>query len=218
LPVEISTPEVGSMMAYLLLRLRSTIPSPMRLHLLLLVILTMPGVIVGQVSTEQGVTVAAEEEELDSAAMARVRQRFNPEKALLYASILPGSGQVYNKKYWKVPLVYGGFAFLGYYINSYNNSYRKYRGELFEYLNTGTSPSGLPENTIRTVINRYKRERDFFIILAGAWYGLQILDAHVDAHLKEFQVNPNLRVRVEPSWQQDWMLGRQTGFTVSVRF
>ena len=154
----------------------------------------------------------------DSAKLARLRQRFNPQKALLYASILPGAGQVYTKKYWKVPIVYGGFAFFGYYIDVYNDGYRKYRGELFEFLNTGSSPSGLPEASIRTVINRYRRERDFFIILAGAWYALQIIDAHVDAHLKEFDINPNLKVRVEPTMQQDMLLGRQTGFTVSIRF
>lgn len=107
---------------------------------------------------------------------------------------------------------------MGYYINEYNRGYRKYRGELFELLNTGAAPSGLPEASIRTVIDRYRRERDFFIILAGAWYALQIIDAHVDAHLKEFKVNPHLQVRVEPSLTQDVMLGRQTGFTVSIRF
>lgn len=154
----------------------------------------------------------------DSARMAYIAKRFNPQKALLYAAILPGSGQVYNKKYWKVPIVYGGFAFLGYYIDFYNDNYRFYRGELFQFLNTQSSSTGLPESSLRSITDRYRRERDFFIILTGLWYALQIVDAHVDSHLKEFDINPNLQVRVEPTFKQDMVLGRQSGFTVSIRF
>ncbi len=158
------------------------------------------------------------EADIDSAKMAQMAKRFNPQKALLYAAILPGAGQVYNKKYWKVPLVYGGFAFLGYYIDLYNDNYQRYRGEVFQHLNTGSSPSGLPIENLRTFTDRYRRERDFFIVLTGLWYALQIVDAHVDSHLKEFDFNPNLNVRLEPSIQQDMLLGRQSGFTVSIRF
>jgi hypothetical protein len=154
----------------------------------------------------------------DSARMAYIAKRFNPQKALLYAAILPGAGQVYNKKYWKVPLVYGGFVFLGYYIDLYNDNYRFYRGELFQLLNKQPTISGLPESSLRSITDRYRRERDFFIILSGLWYALQIIDAHVDSHLKEFDINPNLQVRVEPSFKQDMLLGRQSGFTVSIRF
>lgn len=154
----------------------------------------------------------------DSAKMAYIAKRFNPQKALLYAAILPGSGQVYNKKYWKVPIVYGGFAFLGYYIDFYNDNYRFYRGEIFKFLNTGSSSTGLQESSLRSITDRYRRERDFFIILTGLWYALQIVDAHVDSHLKEFDINPNLQVRVEPTFKQDMLLGRQSGFTVSIRF
>lgn len=154
----------------------------------------------------------------DSARMAYIAKRFNPQKALLYAAILPGSGQVYNKKYWKVPIVYGGFAFLGYYIDFYNDRYRFYRGEVFQFINTQSSSTGLPEASLRSITDRYRRERDFFIILTGLWYALQIIDAHVDSHLKEFDINPNLQVRVEPTFKQDMLLGRQSGFTVSIRF
>jgi hypothetical protein len=154
----------------------------------------------------------------DSARMAYIAKRFNPQKALLYAAILPGSGQVYNKKYWKVPIVYGGFVFLGYYIDFYNDNYRFYRGELFKSLNKEITITGLPEASLRSITDRYRRERDFFIILTGLWYALQIVDAHVDSHLKEFDINPNLQVRVEPTFKQDMLLGRQSGFTVSIRF
>ena len=156
---------------------------------------------------------------LDSARMAQLAKRFNPDKALLYSAVLPGAGQVYNKKYWKVPIVYGGFLFLGYFVDAYNDNYIFYKEELFKELNDpGSGSTGLQQQDIRTYVDRYRRERDFFIVLTGLWYLLQILDAHVDAHLKEFEVNPNLNVRVEPTFKQDMMLGRQSGFTVSIRF
>lgn len=170
------------------------------------------------ISTPATVVVEPATESVDSAKMAQVAKRFNPQKALLYAAILPGTGQIYNKKYWKVPIVYGGFAFLGYYIDFYNDRYRFYRAELFQELNTGTSSTGLPESQIRNVIERYRRERDFFIVLSGIWYALQIIDAHVDSHLKEFDVNPNLQVKVEPTFTQDMVLGKQHGFSISIRF
>ncbi|NBP69875.1 MAG: hypothetical protein EBR30_24930 [Cytophagia bacterium] len=170
------------------------------------------------INTSPILTQQENQSQADSARMAYIAKRFNPQKALLYAAILPGAGQVYNKKYWKVPLVYGGFVFLGYYIDLYNDNYRFYRGELFQLLNKQPTVSGLPESSLRSITDRYRRERDFFIILSGLWYALQIIDAHVDSHLKEFDINPNLQVRVEPSFKQDMLLGRQSGFTVSIRF
>lgn len=156
---------------------------------------------------------------LDSAAMAKLAKRFNPQKALLFSAVLPGAGQVYNKKYWKVPIVYGGFAFLGYVIDTYNDNYLFYKEELFKELNEkGSSSTGLAETDLRSYTDQYRRERDLFIVLTGLWYMLQIIDAHVDSHLKEFDVNPNLNVRIEPSFKQDMMLGRQSGFSVTLRF
>jgi hypothetical protein len=154
----------------------------------------------------------------DTVLIKSYAKRFNPQKALLYAAILPGAGQVYTKKYWKVPLVYGGFVFLGYYIDLYNDGYRKYRGELFTVLNGGVSASGASEARLRTQVDNYRRERDLFIVFTGLFYMLQVIDAHVDTHLKEFDLNPNLQVRIEPSFKQDMILGRQSGFSISLRF
>jgi Family of unknown function (DUF5683) len=154
----------------------------------------------------------------DTILIKSYAERFNPQKALLFAAILPGAGQVYTKKYWKVPLVYGGFIGLGLVINFYNDGYRKYKGELFDVLNGGTSASNLNEAQLRTVVDRAQRERDFYIILTGLWYLLQITDAHVDAHLKEFDINPNLKVRIEPSIKNDMWSGTQGGISISLRF
>src|SRR5882762_5022855 len=72
-------------------------------------------------------------------------KRFDPRKALLFAAVLPGSGQVYNKKYWKLPLVYGGFGLLINAVSYYQKAYVKYKDELFLTINDPSAkpPSGL---------------------------------------------------------------------------
>lgn len=148
--------------------------------------------------------------------------RFNPRKALLYSAILPGAGQVYNKKYWKVPLVYGGFAGLVGVAKFYHDQNVEYREDLFQFISENPRPTrsqlGLTEEQLRSIIDRSRRERDYFIILSMFWYMFQMVDAHVDAHLKEFDVNPNLRVRLEPCFDQNNMIGRSTGIALKLKF
>lgn len=145
--------------------------------------------------------------------------RFNPRKAILYSSILPGSGQVYNKKYWKVPLVYAGFATTIYFMSFHQDRYVKYKGELFGLLNDGSpAPSGFDETQLRRIVDRSKRERDFFTIITGFWYILQLVDAHVDAHLKEFDLNPQLQVSVEPLIERNPLYGQRTGLSLKFKF
>ena len=146
--------------------------------------------------------------------------RFNPRKALLFSAILPGSGQFYNKKYWKMPLVYGGFAASVYLVTVYQDLYFTYKNELYVLLNDGSlkSPSGFNEATLRKVINKSKRERDFFSIVTGFWYILQLVDAHVDSHLKEFDVNPQLQVRLEPVVESNPLNGQSVGLALKFKF
>ena len=146
--------------------------------------------------------------------------RFDPRKAILYAAILPGSGQVYNKKYWKLPLVYGGMGLLLYSVSFYQKTYVKYKDELFITINDpgATAPSGFGQDQLRSIVDQARRERDFYIVLSGLMYILQMVDAHVDAHLKEFDLNPKLQVRVEPRMTQDMMIGRSSGFALLFRF
>jgi hypothetical protein len=156
----------------------------------------------------------------DTVAMKTYAQRYNPRKALLYAAVLPGAGQIYNKKYWKLPLVYGGFIATGYAINFYQDGYQQYKGELFDLLDSDEflSPSGFTEDQLRTIVDRYRRQRDFMIIVMAGVYVLQMIDAHVDAHLKEFDLNPDLHVRVVPATEVSALTGRSTGVSLLIRF
>jgi hypothetical protein len=144
-------------------------------------------------------------------------KRYDPRKALLYSAVFPGAGQFYNRKYWKMPIVYGGFAFLIYVANFYHEQNLQYRADLFGLIN-GTSNSTLTESQLRSIVDQSRRERDFFIILNGLWYILQMVDAHVDAHLKEFDLNPKMQVRIEPMMDNSMLTGLTSGISLKLKF
>jgi hypothetical protein len=161
----------------------------------------------------------------DTLLLKSYASRYDPRKAILYAAVLPGLGQIYNKKYWKLPLVWGGMFALGYAINFYQEGYTKYKAKLYYNLENGytadnaTAP-GDPYTTAnyRRIVDQYKRERDFMIILMGGVYLLQMVDAHVDAHLKEFDLNPKLKMSVRPTAEQSDLIGRTSGVSLILKF
>ncbi len=152
-----------------------------------------------------------------------VSKRFDPRKALLFSAVFPGAGQFYNKKYWKMPIVYGGFAALISVANFYHEENLRFRTQLFDLIND-PPPGGLStpdlytKDQLRTLVDRTRRERDFFLIMNGLLYLLQMVDAHVDAHLKEFDVNPKMQVRLEPMMENSMMTGRNTGIVLKIKF
>jgi hypothetical protein len=160
----------------------------------------------------------------DTVLLKSYAARYDPRKALMYAAVLPGLGQIYNKKYWKLPLVYGGFVAIGYYINFWQDNYIEYKGQLFYNLDHGigenesNGPMQYTTAALRTIVDKSRRNRDFWVIMIGAMYILQIVDAHVDAHLKEFDLNPTLKVSVRPSVSQDELLGQQNSLSVVLKF
>ncbi|HEY8511022.1 MAG TPA: DUF5683 domain-containing protein [Cyclobacteriaceae bacterium] len=156
----------------------------------------------------------------DTILIQSYAKRFNPDRASFLAAVLPGAGQVYNKKYWKLPLVYGGFGAIGYGFSFYQDLYKDYKAQLFYILenHANRSREGYTEAQLRPAIDQARHQRDLMVILMGAMYILQIVDAHVDAHLKEFDVNPNLQVRMQPMIRSDLLVGRQAGFSITLRF
>jgi hypothetical protein len=169
--------------------------------------------------------------------------RFDPQKALLFSAILPGAGQVYNKQYWKVPIIYGGFVVLGIGMSELHQNYMLFKDMLFNVLNepnvpviidqtTGltslgnfvrggtivSSKYGLTTEQLRAQVNKWHRDRDFTIMLTGVWYVLQVVEAHVGAHLKEFDVNPQLKVSIEPTFRNNMMTGRSSGVALTLKF
>ncbi len=175
------------------------------------------------VNAQQDTPVSAAER--DTVKLNTYALRYQPGKALMYAAVFPGLGQAYTKKYWKIPIVYGALGFTGYYAKFYQDGYLQYRSELFYNLENGLESSnainpntGFTTSQLRTIVDRYRRERDFMLLMVLGVYVLQMIDAHVDAHLKEFDLNPNLHVRFEPTFSQDMLTGRSGGLSVKLRF
>ncbi len=131
----------------------------------------------------------------------------SPRKATIYSALLPGLGQVYNKKYWKVPVLYGGFALTGFFIQYNNQRFHKYNDELIARKNNDTASLNptlvrLDDDAIKSASDDFRRYRDLNVIITALIYVLNIVDAHVDAHLFYFNVDDNLSLRVTPQLQR----------------
>jgi len=127
----------------------------------------------------------------------------SPKKATILSACLPGAGQIYNKKYWKLPLVYGGIGVSVYLGIRYGNDYTFWRDEYRIATDGDTATNGeytnlLSEAAIRDNRDTFRRWMELSYISAGLIYILQIIDANVDAHLMEFDVSDDLSLRVEP--------------------
>ncbi|UZR94742.1 DUF5683 domain-containing protein [Chondrinema litorale] len=128
----------------------------------------------------------------------------SPTKAALMAAAVPGLGQVYNKKYWKVPMVYGGFVVFASLIDFNNVRWALFRDALAaktedeDAILEDSRLQNYSTDQLRRARDSYRRDRDLNIILTFAWYGLTIADAVVDAHLSKFNVNEDLSAKLRP--------------------
>lgn len=181
-----------------------------------------PVLINDSINHVQNDSLIIEGDPIENAELIEMKARqFDPRKAGLYSAVLPGLGQAYNKKYWKMPIIYGGFIGLAYGIDFYHNQYNLYRGELFEILETGAAVSPIlefNEDQLRARIQDNRRERDFLIVLTAVLYFLNIADAHIDAHLKEFDLNEKLKLVVDPALTQPQNSSLQAGLSLSLKF
>ena len=153
----------------------------------------------------------------DSIRFAMAAAGHNARKASILSASFPGLGQIYNRKYWKLPLIYGGFAGLGYAFVFNNNHYKDYKQAYYDILDDDPNTKSY-EQVIKTqgldydnasdrkfatdVLQRgrdyYRRYRDLSVIGAVALWALNIIDASVDAHLIDFDVSEKLSVNFEP--------------------
>jgi hypothetical protein len=141
-------------------------------------------------------------------------------KATTLATICPSAGQIYNKSYWKVPIVLGGFASMVYVIDWNNRGYQRFRKAYrlraeWDSTDANERPSSSTDEFrgrysaefLKNLKNNYRRNRDLSIIATAGVYILQIVDAHVDAHLKDFDISDDLAMRVEPTFDYAYIAG-----------
>ena len=176
----------------------------------------------------------------------------DPNKAVLLG-LIPGMGQIYNRKYWKLPLVYGGFMAFMYAVTWNNKNYQDYwdaykgimrdaeaykivleaanGGDVdFEFNNKWTEffPGLDPKSTVfdtsrqsflKSRKDYFRRYRDLSIILTVGFYALTLIDAYVDAQLFDFDISPDLSMRVEPVYSpQTRHSSRNIGLNCSITF
>lgn len=157
---------------------------------------------------------------IDSASVRHKRNwstwRPSPKRALWMALVLPGAGQIYNRKYWKLPIIYGGFVGCAYAMRWNNMMYRDYSQAYLDimdndpttesynqFLHLGTQITEANkarwQEIFRKRKDRYRRWRDMsFFVMVGV-YAFSVIDAYVDASLSEFDISPDLSLNIAPA-------------------
>ncbi len=146
---------------------------------------------------------------------AVVRKEINPlapSKAAFYSAVFPGLGQIYNKRYWKVPIVYAtmGTSIYAYMYNDdlydrFRDAFKRRRAgftddEFYDINRSGIELGNpdLSDEALQDAQERYQRDRDLALVITIALYALNIIDANVDAHLKQFNVDDDLSAEIHP--------------------
>jgi len=172
-------------------------------------------------------------------------EKFKPDskKATIYAAIFPGLGQIYNRKYWKLPLVYGSFIGCAYAINWNGNQYNGYKDAYLDFIDPNPDTNSWEDyrygsyrstefndwtedmkrsfaNTLKSARDFHRRNRDLSYIVTVGVYAIWIIDAYVDAQLFNFDISPDLSMHVEPVLLFDRTPGntRSVGMQLSFAF
>lgn len=135
------------------------------------------------------------------------KKKHSPFKATIMSAALPGLGQIYNGKWWKVPIIYGGFGGLIYSSVFNDLKCRTYKEAYLVRIDddpatTDEFEGRYSDANLRELVDFYQRNRDLSLIFTGVLYALNIIDATVDAHLKDFDVSDDLSLKVRPTMHQ----------------
>jgi hypothetical protein len=153
-----------------------------------------------------------------------------PRRATIMSTVLPGLGQAYNKSYWKIPVIYAAEGVLIYLVADNNRNYQELRTAIRAYTDKDSTNNSIGpalerqypflSDTTEMKLDRdnYKRNRDFAIIGCLLVYGLNILDANVDAHLRGFRISDDLSFRVKPYLQIADRRTLTSGIALTFRF
>ncbi len=169
----------------------------------------------------------------------------SPAKATIFSTLVPGLGQIYNQKYWKVPVIYGGMVSAVYMIEFNNRQFNRFRtaynykmdadpttvptaAELKNYRDLvgyfGPSYGKITAAELKNYRDAYRRNRDLSVIMLMGVYALNIIDANVDAHFYDFDISDNLALKVEPMTNFVYGTGPNSpitpiaGFNLEIRF
>ena len=169
-------------------------------------------------------------------SLLKKKKSFNPlapSKAAFYSAMVPGLGQIYNKRYWKVPIVYGAIGGSIYAYTWNNDNYQRFRtafkrrqagftdDEFYDINgdNSPTDPPDLDAGDLENQQERFQRDRDLWLVVSIALYALNIVDANVDAHLKQFNIDDDLSIDFEPFLDLNEVTNDPTyGMALTIKF
>lgn len=175
---------------------------------------------------------AAHSQRIDSTGISKnkyeaAQATHSPKKAAIRSAILPGLGQIYNKKYWKLPIVYGALGASGaiffYNLTNYQDTRFAYRVKynmrvngtdslLFNAIKSNLRP--LPEESLRYYRDQFRRDIDYSALFFLLLWGLNVMDAAVDAHLKTFDIGPDLSLQLKAGHSE---IANTNGLSVKLR-
>lgn len=168
---------------------------------------------------QQGEIVVSKKDSIALANNSKI-DPLSPARAAFYSAVVPGLGQAYNKKYWKIPVVY---AFMGggiyFYIRN-DKQYNRYRDAYKRRLagfNDDEFNGQLSDESLIEAQRFYSRNKEISLLVTAAFYILNIVDANVDAHLMQFNVDNNLSLRPD-LYQNDYNNRTNLGVSLNYRF
>ena len=127
----------------------------------------------------------------------------SPRKAAILSSALPGLGQIYNKKYWKVPIIYAGLLSSAYYINDNNIQYKRYKNAYLKRLDNNPNNDDFvgkySSGDLLILKDFYRRNREISILCFIGTYIINVLDASVDSHLFDYDISEDISLQIKPT-------------------
>ncbi len=143
----------------------------------------------------------------------------NPKIAMYLSMAMPGLGQIYNEKYWKLPIIYGLFGGGGYYIYDQNKEYQKFLDGLVLYQDLIlTDIEGYTKEQLTKNKDKHRKNRDLTAFILIAFWGLNIMDAYVDAHFSTFDISDNLSMKIESTTFNSLVYEPSLGLKLSFKF
>jgi hypothetical protein len=165
-------------------------------------------------SSGQKVRSSTYEDSLPAATVdSLIKAQHSPRKAAIRSAIIPGWGQIYNKKYWKVPIVWGALGVTGYIFFNNLHTYEdlkfsyaaKYKASVppydsIDYKQIKDKYMPIDPEALKAGRNQYRQYIDYAAVFFIIFWGLNVVDAAVDAHLKAFDISPDLSLRIKPQY------------------
>jgi len=157
---------------------------------------------------------------VDTVLTSTVHKSITPQKTALYSAVIPGLGQIYNRHYWKVPVIYAAAGVAVYFLYDNSTNYNKYRRMYSGYLSNDPTAiadmeqANLSPEYVKYLQDYHRKYLDITVLVTALGYTVQVLDAAIFAHLKNFDISVDISMRFQPVSYP----GNGIGYVLVMRF